>query len=364
MGILCRTQQTDCIRVTCGGTSQTIGTRSRRGRYSSNCWPALGIAIACVAQFAGTPCASQIPAPPEPQPCPTCANSLKVIEPLISKRLSEYEKEYGPYHPEVANMLLVLGNEYRKGSQYMKAMPALQRALQIRSRNEGKDSPAACEVLAAIGGVYVGQEQYAKAESVLTRAVTGLEKVGSASEFFAMALHELGCAYFAERSFDKALPLFIRSLATNEREFGPNSPALLGDLFKLQWLYREQRKYAQSEPYMRRYVAICVKTFGGADKNIIVNWHMEHLALLYEAEKKYSDAEHVMKQVVANKEKLLRHDDPGLAYSLLHYAQVLKSTNHRAEAERLEARARAILSRNSKHNPGSSGAADREKRRS
>ena len=69
---------------------------------------------------------------------------------------------------------------------------------------------------------------------------------------------------------------------------------------------------------------------------------LSNLALLYNYEGKYSEAEPLYKRVVAIREKNLGPEHPDVAQSLDAYAALLRQAGQKADAEKMEARARKI----------------------
>ncbi len=69
---------------------------------------------------------------------------------------------------------------------------------------------------------------------------------------------------------------------------------------------------------------------------------LNNLALLYETQGRYAEAEPHYKRALAIYEKALGPEHPHVAQSLENYAALLRQTARADEAERMEARAKAI----------------------
>ncbi len=69
---------------------------------------------------------------------------------------------------------------------------------------------------------------------------------------------------------------------------------------------------------------------------------LNNLALLYKAQGHYAEAEPLYQRSLAIVEKALGPEHPDLATSLENYAALLRETARADEAERMEARAKAI----------------------
>jgi tetratricopeptide (TPR) repeat protein len=82
------------------------------------------------------------------------------------------------------------------------------------------------------------------------------------------------------------------------------------------------------------------KTFGAEHPNVAQS--LNNLADIYGTEGKYAEAATVYERSLRILENALGPAHPDVASVLLDYAGVLRKTNRTAEAEKLEARAKAI----------------------
>lgn len=77
---------------------------------------------------------------------------------------------------------------------------------------------------------------------------------------------------------------------------------------------------------------------------------LNDLGLLYAGEGKYSDAESLYQRALVIREKALGPEHPDLATSFESYAALLRDTDRRAEAGKMEAQAQIIQTNHSKVN--------------
>ena len=75
---------------------------------------------------------------------------------------------------------------------------------------------------------------------------------------------------------------------------------------------------------------------------------LNNLAVLYQAQGKYADAEPLYKLALAIWEKALGPEHPHVATSLENYAALLRKTGRGNEAIRMKARAKAIRAKYTK----------------
>ena len=70
--------------------------------------------------------------------------------------------------------------------------------------------------------------------------------------------------------------------------------------------------------------------------------NLNNLAMLYDSQGLYEEAEPLYQRALAIREKALGPEHPNVATSLEDYADLLRETNRESEAAKLDARAKAI----------------------
>ncbi len=98
-----------------------------------------------------------------------------------------------------------------------------------------------------------------------------------------------------------------------------------------------------------RALAIVEKSLGPEHPHVAAS--LNNLALLYEAQGKYVEAEPLYKRARVIWEKALGPDHPQVVLGLENYAALLRKTGRSTEADRLEARAMAIRTKHARENP-------------
>ena len=76
-----------------------------------------------------------------------------------------------------------------------------------------------------------------------------------------------------------------------------------------------------------------------------------NLAKLYEMQGKYGEAEPLQKRALSNFQRALGPEHPNVAASLENYAELLRKMGRDEEAEKMEARAKAIRAKHAQENP-------------
>jgi tetratricopeptide (TPR) repeat protein len=111
-------------------------------------------------------------------------------------------------------------------------------------------------------------------------------------------------------------------------------------------LYSNQGSYSEAEQLYRRALAIDEKVLGADHPDVAAD--MSDLALLYDAQGNYTQAEALFNHALGICEKAFGLEHPGIVPNLEFLATFLRRAKRPAEAQKVEARARAIRA---KHRP-------------
>ena len=132
-------------------------------------------------------------------------------------------------------------------------------------------------------------------------------------------------------------------------KFGEQDRRFATSLNNLALLYDAQGKYVEAEPLYKRSLAIYEKALGPEHPRVAGS--LNYLAALYDSQGKYAEAEPLYKRSLAIVEKALGPDHPNVALMLKNYAVLLRKMDRDAEAKKMEARAQAIRARHAGENP-------------
>ena len=114
---------------------------------------------------------------------------------------------------------------------------------------------------------------------------------------------------------------------------GPDHLDVAISLNNLALLYQDQGKYAEAELLHERSLKIREKTLGSEHRDVAVS--LGNLAQLYSAQGKVAEAETLCKRSLTVSEKVLGQDHPGVAISLNTLAVLYLASGKSAEAESL-----------------------------
>ncbi len=153
---------------------------------------------------------------------------------------------------------------------------------------------------------------------------------------------------YQQADYAEAEKLLLAALKEAEK-FGERDPRLATSLNNLAVLYNAQGKYTEAEPLYQRSLAIREKALGPEHPDVAQS--LNNLAVLYNAQGRYAQAEPLYQRALAIREKALGPEHPNVATVLENYAALLHKLNRDAEADKMEARAQAIRAKHAQEIP-------------
>jgi tetratricopeptide (TPR) repeat protein len=316
---------------------------------------------------------------------------------LTVEALALFERDSGPFHPDVANLLNVLARVHEQRAHYTHAEQCARRAVTIMRRvrmdaGGGNLNRLYVQSLIALGDIVRILGRYEEAESYLREAtsiaepslgdsdedfLTGLnslavlykysgrfddaaalyvrilraaEEAGSGDDSIATVLHNIGSLEHARGEFARGEPAARRAVALRERAFGPDHPAVAADVAALAALLDAQGLNDEAEAMYLRALATFERVHGPDHYEIAVN--LNNLAGLRQAQGQTADAEALYRRALTIKEKLLGVDHPEVALTLNNLALLLDAVGRGGEAEPLFERAlRTLVARLARGHP-------------
>ena len=228
-------------------------------------------------------------------------------------------------------------------------------------------NPTLTQARSALVAIYMGNEMVSK-----SKALHQLHETIRVAPNHVYSHYQLGKIAFDDGDFDLALREFEITHRLLKRPFGQEPDkwydSLLYEAFlllergdvsqaeaiikrtrsikpadfysRLADLYLKQRKYVQAEPLLKRALAIDEKTLGPDHPDVAKT--LNNLAVLYLKQRNYAQAEAIYKRALAIDEKTLGPNHPNVAKSLSGLALVYNAQGRHDEAKELLARAKRI----------------------
>lgn len=207
----------------------------------------------------------------------------------------------------VAQTLWSLANVELSLNEPDHAEPHFSRALALEEKADDVDEQQCAEHFRAVGNFYMKEGKYAKAKVVYDRAIehakTANAELGHDPDYREMAANHLALATATLKNgeFADSVPIFEKAREIYEKVPG----GIEGD-------------------EDRRFILRC--WLGEADG--------------YAGAKKFDQAEPLYQKVIALDEKAFGAKDPKLAEACDGYAKMLRAAKRKADAEKIEAKAR------------------------
>ena len=178
------------------------------------------------------------------------AGHVERAQTLASESLELFERDSGPFHPDVANVLNCLARLHDARAEYHEAEACCRRSVDImrrvRMQAQGLDIERLyVQSLTRLGDIERTFGRYVEAERCLREAIALAEtSLGVEDEDLVTALNSLGVVFKYSGRFDEAAALYNRALQIAERNSGPEDPSLATLLHNVGGLEHARGEYA------------------------------------------------------------------------------------------------------------------------
>ncbi len=289
--------------------------------------------------------------------------SLRVAQ----RALDLARKSYGEEHTQVASALSSLANLHTAWGRYSEAESMYKRSLTIREKILGPNHRDVGRSLSDLAKLYRDQNRGAEAVPLSRRSLQiqlqGLEVMvktapsGDEESFkhtLAMyeeaygrehpalrrPLDELAALYWAQRRYNDAGPLYMRSLSILENARGREHADVGQALNELAELYWAQRRYNDAEPLYSRSLPILENAVGHDHELVRITF--TNLYFIYGLQRRTTEQEALVRRRLATREKVLGYEHPALTGLLSLLGGIVERQGRYSEAESLYKRGLVI----------------------
>ena len=240
-------------------------------------------------------------------------------------------------------LMLTMGRIYRQLGFYEQARLLLEEGLQIRSEL-GDDDLETAESLDQLASLYTDQGDFDRAEPLFRRSLEIREReLGAGHPYVAASLNNLAFHFIERGDSAPAESLLRRALEIQEAARGAEHPDVAGSLINLAELYRDRGELGRAEPYLRRALEVQEKVL--APNHPDLAYSLNSLAMMYYAQGETARAEPLFRRTLEIQEQVLGAVHPNVAVSLNNLAELYRSTGDYQRAESLYRRALEIQER-------------------
>ncbi|XP_041374620.1 nephrocystin-3-like [Gigantopelta aegis] len=263
--------------------------------------------------------------------------------------------------PKIADLYETLGRFLKDMGLLKQALPALQRALEVRETALDPDHPVVARSLHQLAGLHAQWGKFATAEAYYRQALDIYENAyGSDHVLVAKELDALALLYQKQDKHDLAEPLRKRvvsikkkskplrlqsgqprgvdplqrrTLHLEELAIGPDSPDLARTLNELGVLNYLQNNFDTAESFFKRSLEMREVTLGPDHPDLAQS--LNNLAALYNDRKQFDKAEPLYERALEIRLKFLAPDSPGCAGIIKNLAMLYKKQGKFDKAEPL-----------------------------
>ncbi|HEX4330435.1 MAG TPA: CHAT domain-containing tetratricopeptide repeat protein [Burkholderiales bacterium] len=218
-----------------------------------------------------------------------------------------------------AQQLVAQAQSAASQGDFSQAEALHRRALAVHEKELGPEHPTTLATLTNLGNVMLLQGKFKQAEQLFRRVLAAREKVlGPEHPDTAVSLNNVANALFEQFKQDEmnsppsrrlrttganqqqtpeAETLYRRALAIQEKQLGPNHPALAATLNNLAVLLAGRGMYPDAEAMHKRAIAIAEKSLGPNHPDTAAM--LTALAITYDRQGKNGDAEALYSRAVA-----------------------------------------------------------------
>jgi CHAT domain-containing protein/Tfp pilus assembly protein PilF len=262
--------------------------------------------------------------------------------PMALRSLELIEKAGSTDDSRLANALFILAQIYKAKAQYSQSESVYLRAIKLQENAKGNDDSVLTMMMMSVALLYQDLGDFIQAEDYGLKALKIREKIlepghllignayntlgtwsqsrGDNSKAIFYYRKSLGIKENALDPNDQSIavtlnniasltkdislaePLFFRSLAIKEKQYGKESKEVGSLLDNLSWAYLAAGDYSKAEGYAKRSLAILEKTLGVNHPNIASVYNL--LGRIHLKTKEYSQAEKEFRQSISVREKI------------------------------------------------------------
>jgi tetratricopeptide (TPR) repeat protein len=218
---------------------------------------------------------------------------------FIGRELRIMEREYGDSDPKLVPSLEQLARVLQSASKYPEAERFLQRAIAIREKASGGESVELAPDLSQLARVAMALRNWPAAEGLFERVLKIQQKAFSTNSPELLPTLDALATLHLEQKQD-AEPLLNQTLSIRETNLGPTHVDVAKNLDRLAAIYTEQKRYTEAAKASERALFVWMKELPSGSPELTERY--QKLAELYEALDRPVDAEPLVQQVLTARE--------------------------------------------------------------
>jgi tetratricopeptide (TPR) repeat protein len=252
--------------------------------------------------------------------------ALALYEAVKVKR----ERALGPDHPQVAAILINIGNLYLRQGKYAEALDQYERSLAIYRAVFGDDHPDLFGAHYSKGHALLYQARYGEALESYGRALALREAaLGPDNPNLAGVLNNMGVAHEYRGELEEAYVLYSRSLEL-KRAQNPDHPSVANSEANLGSLMSSLGRYDEALAHHER--ALAIRTAKHSEPHADVANSLDRTGSVYRSMGRLDEAMDYHKRARETYVAALGADHPEVAVTLLNIGRVHSARGEHAKA--------------------------------
>jgi serine/threonine protein kinase/Flp pilus assembly protein TadD len=229
-----------------------------------------------------------------------------------------------------------LGWTYRMLGEIKAAEPHLERALQIRQEQLGREHPETLDSMGRLGWIYCGQGRYRDAERLWARKLEiSRRALGDEHPITLVSMNDLGTAYMDLGRYEEAEQLLSKRFQISRRVLGEQEATIaMGTLGQV---YQTQGRYTEAEALYLKFLEVGRRVRG--DENPYNLVYMTFLAGVYRKQGRGNESESLYLKTLETQRRVLGEEHVWTLWSLEGLARLYADQGRYEQAEKLFAKA-------------------------
>jgi len=255
--------------------------------------------------------------------------------PLLQSALSVRQAQLGPRHRDVAESLDLVGRVLRDKGQYDAAEAHMRESLAIRRDTFGPGDSQVADILNDLGSVVFEKGDLAAAEQLFREALTiRRATLGDGNEKTADSLNDLAITIENRTAdYQTVIDLQTQVLTLRRAHWHSDHPYVAQSMNNLAMAYYRNRQYTAAEPLFREALAMNRRLLGDVHPEVATT--LNNLALLLRDERQFAAAEQTFLQALEIDRKARGPEHPLTVDIMISLAAVKTQAGKAGEAEPL-----------------------------
>jgi tetratricopeptide (TPR) repeat protein len=237
-------------------------------------------------------------------------------------------------HPRTLTTKHNLAALYRSQGKYAPATALFNEVLAASIARLGTDHPDTLTTRRNLAGLYQDQGQYAQAEILFKEVLAGrTARLGRDHPDTRSTKHNLAALYWSMKQLDRSIPLFEEVVQQAKTLLGAGHPDTLRALANLSVNYRDAGRLDHGIRCLERALAGIRDSPGPCPANLA--WVPGELALTYDRAKQYAKSELLYREFLQQGRRRFGNTDPRTAGLMAQLSLNLLAQKKHADAEPL-----------------------------